>query len=69
MPKYIIRGNTISLNKKYTTLDEIIYKDYYWHIINIKHPFLLQLLNGLLFIKILTVLKAMYGQESLVCPS
>ncbi len=36
MPKHIIRGNTINVNKKYNTLDKITCKYYYWHIINIK---------------------------------
>ncbi len=57
--KNIIRGNAINVNKKYTILDKITCKDYYWHIININTlPF--QLINGLLFIKILTMLKALY---------
>ncbi len=65
MPKNIIRGNTINVNNKYNTLDKIRCKDYYWHIINIKNTLLLQLVNGQLIIKTLTVLKAIYGKESL----
>ncbi len=36
MPKHIIRGNTINVNKQYKTLDTITCKDDYWHIINMK---------------------------------
>ena len=38
MPKNMIRGNTITVNKKYTTLESLTCKDFYWHIINVtKH--------------------------------